>query len=121
MGGHDMKEGRTATTYILLLLLISIFAGIAAADATFYSGSSISTSTSASVVGTINETVSMTKTTLGGEIEKTELTNSYTSVNPFGLSWRSHLSANSDGESAWVDYTRTGDLPRLTWRQSFRK
>jgi hypothetical protein len=116
-----MKQGRTVTIYILLLSLICIFAGIAAADATFYSGSSISTSTSASVVGTINETVSMTKTTLGGAIEKTELTDSYTSVNPFGLSWRSHLSANSDGESAWVDYTRTGDLPRLSWRQSFRK
>jgi len=118
-----MKQGRTVTIYILLLSLICILAGIATAGPVFSSGdffststsATLSTSTSASVQGTINETVSFTKTTIGGDKEKTELTNSYTSVNPFGLSWRSLLSVNADQESARVDYTRTGDLPQISW------
>ena len=67
-----MKQGRTVTKYILLLSLICIFTGIAAADPVFSSGdyfststsATLSTSTSASVQGTINETVSFTKTTI---------------------------------------------------------
>jgi hypothetical protein len=119
----EMKQGRTVTKYILLLSLICILAGIAAAGPVFSSGdyfststsATLSTSTSASVQGTINETVSFTKTTIGGDKEKTELTSSFTSVNPFGLSWRSLLSVNADQESARVDYTRNGDLPQISW------
>jgi hypothetical protein len=114
-----MKQGRTVTRYILLLSLICILAGTAAAGATFSSGGYITISTSASVQGTINETVSLTKST--GAMEKTELRSSYTSVNPLGLSWRSHLSVDSDEESAWVAYSRSGDLPRLSWKQYFGK
>jgi hypothetical protein len=114
-----MKEGRTITRYILLLSVLCILAGIAAADTAFYSGCSISTSTSASVQGTVNETVSLTKST--GGMDKTELRSSYTSENPLGLSWRSHLSVNSDEESARVAYSRSGGLPRLTWNLYFKK
>jgi hypothetical protein len=114
-----MKEKRTLTPYILLLLIIGIFVGIAAAEQTFYSGCyiSASTTTSASVQGTINETVSLTKTTFGGDVEKTELRTSYTSENPFGLSWRSLVSVRSDEGTTRVDYTRSGDLPDIHWRE----
>ena len=110
-----MKQGRIITKYILLLSLICMLAGIAAAEPVFSSGSYISTSASASVQGTINETVSFTRTTLGGDIEKTEYTNSYITADQDSLSWRSHLSVSADQESAQLDYTRTGDLPRISW------
>ncbi len=112
-----MKKGIPVSKCFLLLILISILAGIVAAETSFSTGSYISVSTSASVQGTINETVSLTKSTIGGGLEKTELRNSYTSVNPFGLSWRSHLTVNSDKEAIWVDYSRTGQLPWLSWKQ----
>lgn len=118
-----MNEEKTVTKYILLLSLIFILTGVAAADQVFSSGdffststsATLSTSTSASVQGTINETVSFTKTTLGGNKEKTEYTNVYTSEIPMGRSWRSSLSVNADQESAQVDYSRTGDLPLISW------
>lgn len=114
-----MKQGKTVTTGILLLVIIGIFVGIAAAEQTFYSGCyiSASTTTSASVQGTINETVSFTKTTFGGDVEKTELRTSYSSVDPFGLSWRSHVSVHADEGATRVDYTRSGDLPDIHWRE----
>jgi hypothetical protein len=118
-----MKKGRTITRYILLLSLICIFTGIAAAEPAFSSGdyfstitsASLSSSTSTYVQGTVEETVTFTKTTMSGEIQKTEFTNSFASENPIGLSWRSSLSVNSDKESAWVDYSRSGSLPTISW------
>lgn len=111
-----MTERKHVTGCILLLLLICLCGGFVTAE-TFSAGSFISISTSASVQGTVNETVSLTRTSIGGGLDKAEFQNSYISVNPSGLSWRSHLSAGSDEKGAWVDYTRTGGLPRISWRQ----
>jgi len=124
MGGTiHMKKGRTITRYILLLSLICLFAGTAAAEPAFSSGdyfstftsASLSSSTDAYVQGTVEETVTFIKTTVSGEIQKTEFTNSFASDTPVGLSWRSALSVNSDKESAWVDYSRSGSLPTISW------
>jgi len=118
-----MKKGRTTTRYILLLALIGIFTGIAAAEPAFSSGdyfstlttASLSSSTNTYVQGTVEESVTFIKTTVSGEIQKTEFTNSFASDTPMGLSWRSALSVNSDKESAWVDYARSGSLPSISW------
>ncbi|MDD1705491.1 MAG: hypothetical protein LUQ12_00455 [Methanoregulaceae archaeon] len=112
-----MKEGITSTKWILVLILISFLVSMVAAETAFSTGSIISISTSASVQGTVNETVSLTRSSIGGGIEKAELHNSYTSVNPSGLSWRSHLSVNSNEGVAWVDYSRMGGFPSISWRQ----
>ena len=116
-----MKEGIKAA--FILLMLVFFIAGSAAADipsSGFSFSGPMSTSTSVSVEGTVNETVSFTKTTIGSR-EKTVFTDTFTSVNPSGLSWRSHITLNGDPEKIWVDYTRTGAVPRISWRQLFSR
>jgi hypothetical protein len=104
--------------------MLTIFiAGSAAADipaSVFSFSGPMSTSTSVSVEGTVNETVSFTKTTIGSR-EKTVLTDTFTTVNPSGLSWHSHITLNGDPERVWVDYTRTGGVPWISWRQLFSR
>jgi len=119
MGVCHMKEGIKAT--IILLLLAIFIAGSVAADlpwSEFSLSGPISTSTSVSVEGTVNETISFTKTTIGSR-EKTVFTDTFTTVNPSGLSWRSHITLHGDPEKVWVDYTRTGAVPPISWRQLF--
>lgn len=116
MGVCHMKEGIKAT--IILMLLAIFIAGSVAADLPW--DGPISTSTSVSVEGTVNETVSFTKTTIGSR-EKTVFTDTFTTVNPSGLSWRSHITLHGDPEKVWVDYTRTGAVPPISWRQLFSR
>ena len=113
-----MEEKFSFTTIILLLIAMNFLLGYAAADIVFSTGSAISTSTSVSVQGTVNETVSLTKSTIGSP-EKNVLSSTSTMQNPSGLSWHSHLMVNSDQEKVWVDYFRTGGLPRISWKQVF--
>ena len=113
-----MEKKLTVTTIIILLIAMNFLLGNAAADVVFSTGGAISTSTSVSVQGTLNETVSLTKSTVGST-EKNVLSNTYTMQNPSGLSWHSHLMVNSDQEKVWVDYFRTGSLPRISWKQVF--
>lgn len=115
-----MKEGTIGMRCILVAVVISLFAGIVSADTTFSTSGVISISTSTSVVGTVNETVSLTKTNIGGSPEKLEFSNTQKSVNPSGLKWQSHLSVNSNEKASWVDYSRIGGLPAISWRQFFR-
>ena len=104
----------------MLLILTGFLAGTAAAEVLFSTGGAITTSTSVSVQGTVNETVSLTKKTIGST-DKTVLSNSYTMLNPSSLTWHSHLTLNSDNEAAWVDYVREGGLPRISWKQYFSR
>jgi hypothetical protein len=113
-----MKKKLTVTTIIILLVAMNFLLGNAAADIVFSTGSVISTSTSVSVQGTMNETVSLTKNTFGSA-EKNVLSSIYTMQNPSGLSWNSHLMVNSDEEKVWVNYFRTGSIPTISWKQVF--
>jgi hypothetical protein len=115
-----MIENPRLTTVLMLIITISFISGLAVADKVLTSGSVISTTTSVSVQGTVNETVSLTKSTIGST-ERTVLSNTYTTVNPSGLTWHSRLLMDNDKETVWVDYFRTGDLPRISWRQVFSR
>jgi len=110
--------------FLACILVSSLAAVVAASDFSAF-GSSITTSTRVSVQGTVNETVSVTLTTLGsGGKETMEWTATNIIENPKALAWNSRLTVLPvDGTLAW-NYVRTGGLPPLTpvtpWQSFFR-
>lgn len=108
-----MKTG-IGTTLIMLVIMISFLAGTVAAAGILSTGSYISTGTSVSVRGSVNETVSVTRSTIGAGIDKTEWITSYKSVNPAGLTWDSHLTLGTTNGTVWVNYFRTAGLPLIS-------
>jgi hypothetical protein len=111
-----MKTG-TGTILIMLILMISFLAGTVTAAGFLSTGSHISTGTSVSVKGSVNETVSLTRSTIGNGIDKTEWITSYKSVNPAGLTWDSHLTLGTVNGTVWFNSFRTSGLPLISWSQ----
>lgn len=101
----------------MLIIMISFLAGTVAAAGLLSTGSYISTGTSVAVKGSVNETVSITRSTIGSGIDKTEWMASYKSVNPAGLTWDSRLTLGTVNGTVWVNYFRTAGLPLITCRQ----
>ena len=120
-----MKTRRPVLALILACILVSSLAATVAASDFSAFGSSITTSARVSVLGTVNETVSVTFTTAGiGGMETTELTATNIIENPAALSWNSRLTVvPGEGKLSW-NYVRTGGLPPLTpatpWQSFFR-
>jgi hypothetical protein len=114
---EDKMKAGTGITLIMLIIMISCLLGTAAAAGFLSSGSYISTGTSVSVKGSVNETVSVTRSTIGSGIDKTEWITSYKSENPAGLAWNSHLTLGTANGTVWVNYFRSPGLSPISWSQ----
>jgi hypothetical protein len=114
-----MTTGKKLSPLIVLCLVLCLLAGAAAATSLTTAGSYFSTGTSVSVQGTVNQTVSIYRsTTTSGITEKEEWISSYIARNPAGMTWTSQGSVGSTDGNLWWSYQRTG-LPvswiRLLW------
>jgi hypothetical protein len=109
-----MTTGKKLSTLIVLCLILCLLAGVAAATSLSTAGSYFSTGTSVSVQGTVNQTVSIHRSTItSGITEKEEWISSYFARNPVGMSWTSQGSMGSTDGNLWWKYQRTG-LP-VSW------
>lgn len=109
-----MTIGKKLSTLIMLCLVLCLLAGVAAATSLSTAGGYFSTGTSVSVQGTVNETISIHRSTFtSGITEREEWISSYIARNPVGMTWTSQGSAGSTDGNLWWTYQRTG-LP-VSW------
>ncbi len=109
-----MTTGKSVSTLIVLFLVLCLLAGAAAATSLATAGSYFSTGTTVSVQGTVNETVSIHRSTIiNGITEREDWISSYFARNPVGMTWTSQGSAGSTDGNLWWTYQRTG-LP-VSW------
>lgn len=109
-----MTTGKNLSTLIVLCLVLCLLAGAAAAATLSTAGSYFSTGTSVSVQGTVNQTVSIHRSTItSGITEKEEWISSYIARNPVGMTWTSQGAVGSTDGNLWWTYQRTG-LP-VSW------
>lgn len=94
-----------------LALLVCVLCAVAGTTAAGYAfpGGFISTTTSVSVDGSVNDTVSITFTTQkDGLTEKNKWGSSYISETPAHQSFGSHLSVGASDSGLWWNFQRTG-------------
>ena len=109
-----MTTGKNISTLIVLCLVLCLLAGAAAAASLVTAGSSFSTGTSVSVQGTVNETISIHRSTItNGITVKEDWISSYIVQDPVGLTWTSRGSTGLTDGNLWWTYQRTG-LP-ISW------
>ncbi|NTV00642.1 MAG: hypothetical protein HGA55_05925 [Methanoregulaceae archaeon] len=95
-------------TLARLVFVLCAVAGTTAAGYAF-PGGFISTTTSVSVEGTVNDTVSITLTTAhDGLTEKNEWGSSYISETPARQSFGSHLAVGASNGNFWWNFQRIG-------------
>ena len=95
-------------TLALLVCVVCAVAGTTAAAYTF-PGGFISTTTSVSVDGSVNDTVSITFTTAkDGLTEKNKWGSTYISETPAHQSFGSHLSVGASNGDLWWNFQRIG-------------
>jgi hypothetical protein len=104
-----MNTQRTFPALILLLLSACIAAGTMASAYDIPGGGYLSTTTSVSVTGTVNDTVYVKYSTLqNGFPDKKEWESSYISQTPATVSFGSHLSLGTIDSGLWWNFQRTG-------------
>jgi hypothetical protein len=109
-----MTTGKKLSTLIVLCLVLCLLAGVAAATSLSTARSYFSTGTSVSVQGTVNETVSIHRSTItSGITENEEWISSYIARNPVGITWTTQGSVGSTDGNLWWTFQRTG-LP-VSW------
>jgi hypothetical protein len=102
-----MKIAKISTLALLVLALCAV-AGTTAAGYAF-PGGFLSTTTSVSIDGSVNDTVSITVTTVkDGLTEKNEWGSSYVSETPAWQSFASHLSIGASNGDLWWNFQRIG-------------
>jgi hypothetical protein len=104
-----MNKRRIVPVITLLFLFLCIAGGTAAYTYDLPGGGFLSTSTSVSVIGTVNDTVSIKYSTLqDGLADKKEWESSYISQTPAALSFGSQLSLGAVDGGLWWNFQRTG-------------
>lgn len=104
-----MTTGKNVSTLIVLCLVLCLFAGASAAASLVTAGSSFSTGTTVSVQGTVNETISIHRSTItNGITVKEDWISSYIIQDPVGMTWTSRGSAGLTDGNLWWTYQRTG-------------
>jgi hypothetical protein len=93
----------------LLLLVLCSIAGTTASAYNLPGGGYLSTSTSVSVIGSVNDTVYIKYSTIqNGFAEKNEWESSYISQTPARQSFSSQLSLGALNGGLWWNFQRTG-------------
>ena len=104
-----MTTGKNIPTLIVLCFVLCFLAGAAAAASLATAGSYFSTGTSVSVQGTVNETVSIHRSTItNGITVKEDWLSSYIVRDPVGMTWTSRGSAGLTDGNLWWTYQRNG-------------
>jgi len=112
-----MIAGKHVPILFMLILVLCSFIGTVAAADYFSNGGFLSTGTTVSGTGTVNETVSIQYITYDeGMMKKTEWTSSQTLKDPSAKSWNTELSVGTKEDTLWWDFQMEG-LP-LTWEKT---
>jgi hypothetical protein len=105
---EDMNKVLKIPTLALLVFVLCAVAGTTAAGYAF-PGGFISTTTSVTVDGSVNDTVTITfTTTKDGFAEKNKWESSYISDTPAQQSFGSHLSVGASNGDLWWNFQRVG-------------